>query len=349
MKKIIVITLLVLCTLHSCAQKNSNNHNNNNNNVNHSKMHTNITSNNIVEKITAKVKHYKKEPRYFIRPTQTNCVFEVFVNGILVYEEYKLEQLASPKSINHAILESGPQTITVRMYPIGNLIAETYGSGNPVNTLQRNSNVTVKVVKYDAFNISDDLEDEIVVIEDKSPTNKTNEFVGDGLPYYEFTFGFNAKVPYKMEGWSKGEDLTKFNKEELEEAVVNFYKNYQNIYKNKDEDLLAKLFFGNYFVFSQAKYYNKKDIQEVWDEVTGNLYHKNKEYQPFNNYVMNFYGNNKLVALRHPSLEPVDSRLRGNSAFWYKHIVGNQIMVFFPGIFLHIPKGGTLKDLQRIP
>ena len=314
-----------------------------------SEKNKHINSDNFVEELHKKVKHFDKEPRYFIRPTQTNCVFEVFVNGNLVYEEYKLEKLASPKSINHAILESGPQTITVRMYPIGNLIAETYGSGDPVTSLKRNSNVTIKVVKYDAFNISDDLEDEIIVLHHNSPTNKTNEFLGDGLPYYEYTFSFNAKVPYKMEGWSKGEDLTKFNKEDLEAAVVNYYKNYQYIYKNKDEDLLARIIFGDYIVISQAKYYSKKDIQEVWDEVKGNLYHKNKEYQPFNNYVMNFYGNNKLVALRHPSLEPVDSRLRGNSAFWYKHIVGNRIYVFFPGIFIYIPKGGSLKDLQIIP
>jgi hypothetical protein len=316
-----------------------------------SEKHKHITAKNFVEEMTKQVKHFKKETRYFIRPIQTNCLFEVYVNGLRVYEEYTIEKLASPKSINHTILKSGPQTITVRMYPIGDAIKDAYGKGETITTLQSNSNVSIKVVKYEAFNISDELDDEIIVMQHNSPTNnKTDEFLGDGLPFYEYTFTFNAEVPYQLEGWSNGEDLSKFDKDELEAAVVKFYKTYQNIYKNSDEDALAKSFYGDLFVIAQAKYSSKQEIKEMWQESLEELYYKDKDFGPFDNYVLNFAGNKKLVELRHPSLEPIDSRLRGNAFFWLKYTDDeDDISAYFMSLCLYIPKGGTLKDLQRVP
>ena len=309
-----------------------------------------ITSKNIIDKIASKVQYFKKQPRYFIRPIQTNCLFEILVNGLVVHEEYTLEKLSSPKSINHTILKSGPQTITVRMYPIGDAIKDAYGKGETITTLQSNSNVSIKVVKYEAFNISDELDDEIIVMQHNSPTNKkTDEFLGDRLPFYEYTFTFNAEVPYQLEGWSNGEDLSKFDKDELEAAVVKFYKTYQNIYKNSDEDALAKSFYGDLLVIAQAKYSSRKEIEEMWEEMVSELYYKDKEFGAIDNYVMRFAGNGKLVELRHPSMEPVDSRLRGYSAFWFKYILGDRIKGLFPVLDLYIPKGGTLNDLQTIP
>ena len=308
-----------------------------------------ITAENFVEEMTKQVKHFKKETRYFIRPIQTNCVFEVLVNGVLIYKDYTVEKLSSPKSINHAILKSGPQAVIVSMLPVGDAIKDAYGKGETITKLQRNSNVSIKVVKYDAFNISDELDDEIIVTQHNSPTNKkTDEFIGDGLPFYEYTFTFNAEVPYQLEGWSNGEDLSKFDKDELEAAIIKYYKNYQNIYKNKDEDLLAKTIFGDILMLAQTKYNNRKEIKGMWDEIKGNLQHKNKEFGTLNNYVMNFYGNNKMVVLRHPSMEPVDYRFRGESAFWYKYVVGDRYKGFFSSIYVYIPKGGSLKDLRRI-
>jgi hypothetical protein len=315
-----------------------------------SEKHKHITAKNFVEEMTKQVKHFKKEPRYFIRPIQTNCVFEVLVNGVLTYKDYTIEKLSSPKSINHAILKSGPQVVTVRMYPIGDAIKDAYSKGETITTLQSNSNVSIKVVKYEAFNISDELDDEIIVTQHNSPTNKkTDEFIGEGLPYYEYAFTFNAEVPYELEGWSNGEDLTKFDKEDLEEAVVSYYKNYQNIYKNKDEDLLAKTAFGDIFIISQGKYKNKREIQSAWDEMRGNLYYADKDFEILENYVVDISFDKKTVVLKHPSLTPVDDRLRGESSFWFKYTdEENDTSAFFSYIYSYIPKGGTVKDLRRI-
>ena len=253
-----------------------------------SEKYAHINAENIVDKLVSKIKNYDREVEYFIRPVQTNCLYELLVNDVLMYKDYTIEKLSSPVEINDAILKSGPQTVTVRMYPMGDAIKEAYGKGETITTLQRNSDVSIKVVKYDAFNISDELDDEIIVLQHNSPTNEdTDNFLGDGLPYYEYTFTFNAEVPYELEGWSKGEDLTKFDKEELEAAVVKYYKNYQSIYKKEDEDALAKSIFGELVLLGQVHYKNKIKLQKVWEEVRGNLEHRDKDFGNLDNYNVN--------------------------------------------------------------
>ncbi|WP_282057243.1 hypothetical protein [Maribacter luteus] len=308
-----------------------------------------ITADNYVDRMFKAVKHYDKEPRYFIRPVQNNCVFEILVNDILVHKEYTVEVLGSPKSINHAILQSGPQTVTVRMYPLGDAIKRAYGTEKTITTLLPTTEMNISVVKYEAFNISQNLDDEIVVKEHRSPTKEgSDEFLGASLPYYEYSFTFIAEVPYNIQGWREGQDLMKLDKDSLEAQVLSYYNQMKTVYLTKDEDALARTNFGEFLIIAQTDFYNKKDIQEAWDEIRGNLYKRNMDFQPFENYVMNFYGNGKIVALRHPSIEPIDSRLRGESAFWFKYETGTRIRAFFSSINLYLPKGDSLENLRRV-
>ncbi|WP_158447915.1 hypothetical protein [Aquimarina longa] len=60
-----VLYILLLCTI-SCQQ-----------------VQTQESSDsNYVTSIVPKIKHYDKEPMYFLRLTQSSCVFEVLVNSI---------------------------------------------------------------------------------------------------------------------------------------------------------------------------------------------------------------------------------------------------------------------------
>ncbi|WP_282055639.1 hypothetical protein [Maribacter luteus] len=309
-----------------------------------------ITAENYVDRMFKAVKHYDKEPQYFIRPTQGNCLFEILVNDILVHKEYTMEVLGSPKSISHTILQSGPQTVTVRMYPLGDAMKRTYGTEKTITTLLPTTEMNISVVKYEAFNISQDLDDEIIVKEHHSPTKEgSDEFLGAGLPYYEYNFTFNAEVPYNLKGWREGQDLIKLDKDSLEAQVLSYYKKLKKVYLSKDEDALARTSFGDISNIAQTNYYGKQDIQEAWDEIRRKLYYEEKEFDPFKTYVMNFYGNGKIVALRHPSKEPVDSRLRGESAFWFKYRdKEGDISAFFSSINLYLPKGDSLENLRRV-
>lgn len=314
-----------------------------------SKKYEHITQDNFVDEMVKLVERFDKEPVYFIRPLQSNCVFEILVNDILVYKEYTLEKLASPIGINHAILSSGNQNITVRLYPLGNLIKETYGEGEKVEKLLKKTQMNITVVKYSDSKRSMSLDDEEIVIKHTIPTKENNNgFVGEGLDFFQYSFSFEADVPYDIEGWNRGQDLTDLNVEELEKAVLDYYRKMQLIFNNKDEDALAKNIFGDYLIIAQTKYYRKEKIEKIWNEVKGNLYLKEKEFGALTDYRMNFYGNGKIVSLKHPSREPVDSRLRGESAFWYKYLVKNKIRAQFSSIDLYLPKGEPLESLRRI-
>tara|TARA_R110001583_G_scaffold19513_5_gene76347 strand:+ start:409 stop:1467 length:1059 start_codon:yes stop_codon:yes gene_type:complete len=350
--KLLITLFFAICSLASCAQKKTSEQLKNkddNTMLPVSDKFKDITAENYVDRMFKAVKHYDKEPQYFIRPTQGNCLFEILVNDILVHKEYTMEVLGSPKSISHAILQSGPQTVTVRMYPLGDAMKRAYGTEKTITTLLPTTEMNISVVKYEAFNISQDLDDEIIVKEHHSPTKEgSDEFLGAGLPYYEYSFIFNAEVPYKLQGWREGQDLTTLDKDSLEAQVLSYYNQMKTVYLTKDEDALARTSFGDFLIIAQTDYFSKQKIQELWDEIKGNLYKKNMDFQPFENYVMNFYGNGKIVSLRHPSIEPVDSRLRGESAFWFKHVVGTRIRAFFPSIDLYLPKGEPLENLRRI-
>ena len=83
---------------------------------------------------------------------------------------------------------------------------------------------------------------EIVIAEHTSPVDKdTGAFIAAGLPYYEHTITFTAKVPYENEGWLNGQDLTKFDKDELGAVVKEKNLQIKKLYKEKDLEALVKL------------------------------------------------------------------------------------------------------------
>lgn len=348
MKKKIIYILLISIICNACAQKKQQK-----TPINNTKSMNNqiITADNIQEKVFEKVQRFAKEPKYFIRPAQGNCVYEILVNDKLMIQEYGIEQYATPIDISSSIHRSGLQTVTIRLYPLGDAVKDAYGEGETISSLLPKTQMNIQVVKYDAFNIDSSLDAEKEVIIHKAPTDKNGRFKGAGLPYYEYGFTFEAEVPYDLEGWSKGQDLTEFDKNELKAQVIKCYKDIQKIYETKNRDAIARLIFGNYKVHAQTKYWTKEDIKEAWQETVEELewdireYGNNGEYK---DYDMQFYGFGKLVALKHPSLEPTDSRSRGYSGFWFKYVKGNRIKGYHIWYNLYLPEGEPLENLRVI-
>ncbi len=346
MKQLLIHLVIINLIFTACAQKKQNTIKNSENMNNHI-----ITANNIKEKVLENVKRYDKEPKYFIRPSQANCVYEILVNDKLMIQEYGIEQYATPIDISSSIHKSGKQTVTVRLYPLGNAIVDAYGEGETVTTLLPKTQMKISVVKYDAFNIKNDLDDEKEVITHNAPTGENGKFKGAGLPYYEYNFTFDAEVPYNLEGWSKGQDLSKLDQDELKTQVVKYYKGIQKIYENKDQDALARLIFGNYVIYAQTKYWTKQDIEEAWQETIEKLNWKIIEYADqgeYKKYDLQLYGHGKLVALKHPSLEPTDKRSRGYSGFWFKYVDDKIIRGYHIWYNLYLPEGEPLENLRII-
>ncbi|NQX38109.1 hypothetical protein SAMN05421820_101116 [Pedobacter steynii] len=300
-----------------------------------------INANNFEQKIFESVKHYPKEPLYYMRINKSNCVLEVLINDYPVHDDYELSNYATPLEINDAILKSGVQKLTYRLYPVGNLIKEEYGEGDIVTTLTDNTAISISIIRMDNKG-EKTTEHEEVVMKHTSLVDDKGRFVAAGKPYYEFTFDFNAEVPYTNEGWSKGQDLTKLDQKVLEQKTIEFYKAYAKIYENRGTDLQAKLKFGEERRNAVAFYKKQSDIDDLWKVYLNRFDYKNKKIQPIENYKMVFFGEGKIVFLLSNSLEYPN---RGAGALRVNYIDKDGDEAFFiPNVSLYLPEGRNIED-----
>lgn len=308
-----------------------------------------ITSDNIATETIKQVKHYPYEPIYYIYAANSLCVYEILVNDYPIHLNYEYEQLGTPIYINEAILKSGRQKITYRIYP-----APKEFNGKSGEVFSPNTKFDVEVYQQDLKRPNVDTEQ--LVKEEKLPVKeiqvgkqefeKEIEFVGKGQKYYEHTFYFDATVPYEIEGWSKGQDLRKINHEVLKKAVIKYYNLRKRIVENKDKDALARQMFIAFKEQFIAEYQSEKYIKDAWKEFIETYDNSTYKFQPFENYKMEFFSYGQMVCLRQIS---TDARQREGSALWgkYKDEDGNTIADFH-NLYLFIPEGKGLEDLQMI-
>jgi len=335
--KEIILALAFMASLSSCSQKKEDSKNKNN---------MEITSDNIVTKTIEQIKHYPQEPIYYIYVANSLCVYEVLVNDYPIHLNYEYQQLATPIYINEAILKSGRQKITYRLYPA----PKEFNGGSDVFDGETTCEITV--CKQDLKRSGSHEE----LIEDKLPTQevqvgetgaqKVKQFIGKGQKYYEHTFYFDATVPYEIEGWSKGQDLRKINSDSLKQAVLKFYNSRKRIVENKDKDALARQMFRGFKDQFIAQYRDAKYVKDAWNEFVSTYDNPTYEFQPVENYKMEFFSYGQMVCLRQVSN---DVRLREESALWgkYKDENGDTIADFH-NLYLFIPEGKGLEDLQMI-
>ncbi|MCV6629129.1 MAG: hypothetical protein OIF50_04640 [Flavobacteriaceae bacterium] len=296
-----------------------------------------------VQRLVQAVKFYPKQPMYYLRIGQHNCTYEILVNDKPVTENFSLDVMASASEINRAILKTGWQTLTYRLYPIEDLIQKAYGEGEFIKTLLGNTSITIDITRIDDLITYQSMSEERTIQTHTSAIDpKTKLFVGNGKPYYEHTFTFYARVPYEIEGWSHAIDLRKLDRKKLRAAVHQKYLEIQKWYEQEDA---AKIMEQNYHVIERlvhSEYRDEKYIREVVDDYMASIFRPNKRFQPLKDYKMVFYNDGKSVLLWHPSLiekPDLDKRLANNAALYYLHTKPNgNIRVQFLGIFLSISK-----------
>ncbi|KAA1243332.1 hypothetical protein [Aquimarina sp. RZ0] len=298
-----------------------------------------ITSNNIVETIQTKVQRYKEEPLYYLRIGKANCLIEVLVNDFPVYKSYELSNLASPLKINYTILKSGTQTVTVRMYPVGDLIKEEYDSGDTITLLGDTSAVSINVISIDKQGEMG-LDDEKGIKKHQSPTKDADGevFEGSGLPFYEYSFEFEAEVPYDLsqDSWGNAADLSKVKLEYLEKETLSYYNTFLQEFKSGNKDYIAKMYFESFFIESQTEYKSKEEIVELWDEKLEVLNNPTVEPQPIQDYELVLYSEGSVCYLRHK--KPTDKRLRNKCAGWVLYKKNGRKKAWFFGLYLYSPK-----------
>ena len=119
------------------------------------------------------------------------------------------------------------------------------------------------------------------------------------VPYFEQEWEVEiTDLPYELEGWSKGQDLRKWDKKELEKKVVAYYQKlwrilnngegekYVEVWKKADQELFS------YYYTTQERYLKlvEDTIEYVEEYCKGTMI-------PLEDYEMKLYAEGKLVCL----------------------------------------------------
>jgi len=338
----IFFALTIMVVFSSCAQDKKKTTKETNQPI-EKNMNPTITAQNFVDQIVNQTTHFNDQPMYYLRINKVNCLYEVLVNDFPVDKMYELGYNASPTEINQVILQSGIQKVTYRLYPIGNLMAENYeGNHPPVETLINDTEIEIEVIRVDDYRTYNSTYQEKTILKHTSlKKEKTDHFIAAGQKYYEYSFTFDATVPYNNEGWRNGQDLTQLDQKVLNQKIIEYYKAYQEVLQKKDANTEAKVNFKEELRNSIALYRERKDIQKVWDEYMRPFWVE-KDFQPLENYKATFYSNGRVVSLRQSNIE--DLRLRGESALWFFYKKEDRLRANFPGVYLYLPQGEKLED-----
>jgi hypothetical protein len=314
--KIVAMGLMgLLMTLNSCAQNTKNKEN----------MGTEYRDK--VKNIYKEVKTYEYNPIYQIRFEKFNCPMEFYVNDVLVLYLSDSGKTAGEQNIDvpQYILKSGMQSIRIKIYPLldKNKKFEKFVSSNASLTLRVVYGDYEKEMKtWNAFK---------EVLRIKLPKIDTD------LPFIELKGEFMAEVPYVLEGWSKGMNLSKEDPEKLEKEVLVRMKEIADLYRNRDLEGLAKEHYNRTKEIDQSMYFNTKENSAEWETELQESLNEATSTDLLDGK-MKIMGNGKVVTV-----------LINSGAFYNKAIIRNKVdgySDFFPQYFYRPAPGARLEVIR---
>ena len=137
--------------------------------------------------------------------------------------------------------------------------------------------------------------------------------IEEGIPYFEYETTFNATVPYRLEGWSKCQDLRE--KSNIKGLVIEKYQEIGNLMVN---ERFSKLKEFVYFKFVEANFANYLTIEECNAEIDG-WFTELKGYNTIDamdDYELVFFNDGRLVTLRNPLTRENGFMIRGGGYQW---------------------------------
>ena len=209
--------------------------------------------------------------------------YELYINDIKA--DYDYVGANSGVDMNPYILKNGKYKVKLRIFP-------AFKAGEKLIASKDIKNSNISFGSY----IRNRETDEILNYEDKllpitAPTID--------VPYFEQEWEVEiTDLPYELEGWSKGQDLRKWDKKELEKKVVAYYQKlwrilnngegekYVEVWKKADQELFS------YYYTTQERYLKlvENTIEDVEEYCKGTMI-------PLEDYEMKLYAEGKLVCL----------------------------------------------------
>ena len=238
---------------------------------------------------------------YMLSLSSNGCNFKIYINDIRVTWYDGTGGRTGSIPINFNILRSGIQKIKVKLYPVKGHEDKGINSKHPLRL----------AIKYKSDpNLG--LDDFITLQEDIIPE------IEEGTPYFEYETTFNATVPYRLEGWSKCQDLREKNN--IKELVIEKYQEIGNLMVNEKFDKLRELIsfkcteahFANYLPFDE---YNM-EIDEWIENFKGF-----ETVDVMDDYELVFFNDGKLVALLNPLTQAEGFLIRGGGYEWGQFVI----------------------------
>ena len=209
--------------------------------------------------------------------------YELYINDIKADCDYVGAN--SGVDMNPYILKNGKYKVKLRIFP-------AFKAGEKLIASKDIKNSNISFGSY----IRNKETDEILNYEDKPlPITAPKEDV----PYFEQEWDVEiTDLPYELEGWSKGQDLRKWDKDKLEKKVVAYYQKlwrilnngegekYVEVWKKADQELFS------YYYTTQERYLKlvENTIEDVEEYCKGTMI-------PLEDYEMKLYAEGKLVCL----------------------------------------------------
>ena len=209
--------------------------------------------------------------------------YELYINDIKA--DYDYVGANSGVDMNPYILKNGKYKVKLRIFP-------AFKAGEKLIASKDIKNSNISFGSY----IRNRETDEILNYEDK-PLPITAPTID--VPYFEQEWEVElTDLPYELEGWSKGQDLRKWDKKELEKKVVEYYQKlwrilnngegekYVEVWKKADQELFS------YYYTTQERYLKlvENTIEDVEEYCKGTMI-------PLEDYEMKLYAEGKLVCL----------------------------------------------------
>ena len=209
--------------------------------------------------------------------------YELYINDIKADCDYVGAN--SGVDMNPYILKNGKYKVKLRIFP-------AFKAGEKLIASKDIKNSNISFGSY----IRNKETDEILNYEDK-PLPITAPTID--VPYFEQEWEVEiTELPYELEGWSKGQDLRKWDKDKLEKKVVAYYQKlwrilnngegekYVEVWKKADQELFS------YYYTTQERYLKlvENTIEDVEEYCKGTMI-------PLEDYEMKLYAEGKLVCL----------------------------------------------------
>ena len=279
--------------------------------------------------------------------------------------EMKIQQIPLEKQITYIIALS--MRVPYELY-INDIKADCdyvgANSGVDMNPyILKNGKYKVKLRIFPAFKAGekliefDDIEKSNISFDSYIRNKETNEILNynsiplpivapkEDVPYFEQEWDVElTELPYELEGWSKGQDLRKWDKKELEKKVVAYYQKLWRILNNGEGERWTKLTQKRINETAIFYYESEEENQKAIKNNQQNIvkYCTNMMI-PLEDYEMKLYAEGKLVCLERKThtrefnnKSPLD--IKGWSPLILK---GKKSGAGYYNVLLYLPQGSN--------